>query len=77
MFLKFTKENNKYLKVSNSISFSFENGDDVIRISGTDDNLYVIEENDYEVVLSKAQMEFIIESYHKILDLFKDDKEPR
>ena len=60
-----------------TISFSFENDDDVVRISGTDDNLYVIEENDYEVVLSKAQMEFIIESYHKILDLFKDDKEPR
>lgn len=60
-----------------TISFSFENGDDVVRISGTDDDLYVIEENDYEVVLSKAQMEFIIESYHKILDLFKDDKEPR
>ena len=60
-----------------TISFSFENGDDVVRISGTDDDLYVIEENDYEVVLSKVQMEFIIESYHKILDLFKDDKEPR
>ena len=60
-----------------TISFSFENGDDVVRLSGTDDDLYVIEENDYEVVLSKAQMEFIIESYHKILDLFKDDKEPR
>lgn len=60
-----------------TISFSFENGDDVVRVSGTDDDLYVIEENDYEVVLSKAQMEFIIESYHKILDLFKDDKKPR
>ena len=60
-----------------TISFSFENGDDVVKISGTDDDLYVIEENDYEVVLSKAQMEFIIESYHKILNLFKDDKEPR
>ena len=60
-----------------TISFSFENGDDVVRISGTDDNLYVIEENDYEVVLSKAQMEFIIDSYHRISDLFKDDKEPR
>ena len=60
-----------------TISFSFENDDDVIRISGTDDNLYVIEENDYEVVLSKAQMEFIIDSYHRISDLFKDDKEPR
>lgn len=60
-----------------TISFSFENGDDVVRISGTDDDLYVIEENDYEVVLSKAQMEFIIDSYHRISDLFKDDKEPR
>lgn len=80
------QESNKIIPLNQSkeepekehtISFSFENGDDVVRISGTDDDLYVIEENDYEVVLSKAQMEFIIESYHKILDLFKDDKEPR
>ena len=60
-----------------TISFSFENDDDIVKISGTDDDLFVIEENDYEVVLTKQQMEFIIDSYHKISDLFKDDKEPR
>ena len=60
-----------------TISFSFENDDDIVKLSGTDDDLFVIEENDYEVVLTKQQMEFIIDSYHKISDLFKDDKEPR
>ena len=57
-----------------TIAFSFENNDDVIRFSCTDEELFVIEENDYEVVLNKQQMEFIMECYLKMSDLFKSDK---
>ena len=57
-----------------TIAFSFENNDDVIRFSCTDEELFVIEENDYEVVLNKQQMEFIMECYLKMSDLVKSDK---
>lgn len=57
-----------------TIAFSFENNDDVIRFSCTDEDLFVIEENDYEVVLNKQQMEFVMECYLKMSDLFKSDK---
>lgn len=57
-----------------TIAFSFENNDDVVRFSCTDEDLFVIEENDYEVVLNKQQMEFIMECYLKMSDLFKSDK---
>ena len=57
-----------------TIAFSFEVNDDVIRISCVDEELYIIEENDYEVALNKKQMEFIIESYHRINDLLEDNK---
>ena len=56
------------------VAFSFENNDDVIRFSCTDAELFVIEENDYEVVLNKQQMDFIMECYAKMSDLFKSDK---
>ena len=57
-----------------TIAFSFEVNDDIIRISCVDEELYIIEENDYEVALNKKQMEFIIESYHRINDLLEDNK---
>ncbi len=60
-----------------TVSFSFENKDDVVKISCTDNDLFVIEENDYEVVLTKKQMEFIVECFHKIVDIFEEDNEPR
>ena len=54
------------------IAFSFEHNDDTIKIACVDEELYVIEENDYEIVLNQAQMEFIVECYSKILKMQKD-----
>ena len=54
------------------IAFSFEYNDDVVKIACVDEELYVIEENDYEIALNQAQMEFIIECYAKILKMQKD-----
>lgn len=54
------------------IAFSFEYNEDVVKIACVDEELYVIEENDYEIALNQAQMEFIIESYNKILKMQKD-----
>ena len=54
------------------IAFSFEHNDDVVKIACVDEELYVIEENDYEIALNQAQMEFIVESYNKILKMQKD-----
>ena len=49
-----------------SISYSFENNGDIVKVACVDKNLFIIEENDYEVALSLQQMEFIMECYEKI-----------
>jgi hypothetical protein len=54
------------------IAFSFECNDDIVKIACVDEELYVIEENDYEIALNQAQMEFIVECYAKILKMQKD-----
>ena len=56
------------------IAFSFENNDDVVKISCIDEELFVIEENEYEVALNLSQMEFIFDSYKKILEYLKNNK---
>ena len=56
------------------IAFSFENNDDVVKISCIDEELFVIEENEYEIALNLSQMEFIFDSYKKILEYLKNNK---
>ena len=56
------------------IAFSFENNDDVVKISCIDEELFVIEENEYEIDLNLSQMEFIFDSYKKILEYLKNNK---
>ena len=58
------------------IAFSFELNDDVVKVACIDEEMIVIEENDYEVALNLKQMEFVMESYLKILDYLKE-KKPR
>ena len=60
----------------NIIAFSFELNDDVVKVACIDEEMIVIEENDYEVALNLKQMEFVMESYLKILDYLKE-KKPR
>lgn len=57
-----------------NIAYTFENNGDVIKIACVDKNLFIIEENDYEVALSLQQMEFVIECYKKIKEYLEDNK---
>jgi hypothetical protein len=57
-----------------SIAYTFENNGDVIKIACVDKNLFIIEENDYEVALSLQQMEFVMECYEKIKEYLEDNK---
>ena len=56
------------------ISYSFENNGDVVKISCVDQDMFVIEENSYEVVLNLKQMEFIVNCYDMIIDYLNDTK---
>lgn len=58
------------------IAFSFEINNDIIKVACVDEELIVIEENDYEIVLNLKQMDFVMECYKKILD-YLDEKKPR
>ena len=58
------------------IAFSFEINNDIIKVACVDEELIVIEENDYEIALNLKQMDFIMECYKKILD-YLDEKKPR
>lgn len=57
-----------------NIAYTFENNGDVIKIACVDKNLFIIEENDYEVALSLQQMEFVMECYKKIKGYLEDNK---
>ena len=56
------------------IAYSFELNDDTVKMSCIDGELFIIEENDYEVALNQAQMDFVIECYYKMMDYIKDNK---
>ena len=58
------------------VAFSFEINNDIIKVACVDEELIVIEENDYEIALNLKQMDFIMECYKKILD-YLDEKKPR
>ena len=50
------------------VSYSFENNGDIVKISCIDEDMFVIEENSYEVVLNLKQMDFIVNCYDLIID---------
>ena len=58
------------------IAFSFEINNDIIKVACVDEELIVIEENDYEIALNLKQMDFVMECYKKILN-YLDEKKPR
>ena len=58
------------------IAFSFEINNDIIKVACVDEELIVVEENDYEIALNLKQMDFVMECYKKILD-YLDEKKPR
>ena len=66
----FSIEDNEFYEYS----FSIVRIPNSVCFNVVDEELYIIEENDYEVALNKKQMEFIIESYHRINDLLEDNK---
>lgn len=50
------------------ISYTYENNDDIVSISCIDRDMFVINENNYEVALNLQQMEFIVNMYDLIID---------
>lgn len=50
------------------ISYTYENNDDIVSISCIDHDMFVINENNYEVALNAQQMEFIVNMYDLIID---------
>lgn len=57
------------------IAFSFENNDDVVKISCIDKELFVIEENEYEIALNMKQMKFIVDCYERIMECLEEDED--
>lgn len=56
------------------VSYSFNHKDEIIKISYSEDELFVLQDNDYQVVFDKCQMDFLIETYSKIQALINDSK---
>jgi hypothetical protein len=50
------------------IRYTYEENDMFVAINKINDNLFSIEDDDEEVILSKAQIEFVFEQYLKIKD---------
>lgn len=48
------------------IAFSYQNKKSFISLSCLDDELYIIDDDECEILLTEDQMEFLIESYNKI-----------
>lgn len=48
------------------IAFTYQNKKDFISISCLDGELYIIDDDECEILLTEDQMEFLIESYNKI-----------
>ena len=61
--------NSKELEIKEDIiSYTYENNDDIVSISCIDHDMFVINENNYEVALNAKQMEFIVNMYDLIID---------
>ena len=52
----------------NMIRYTYEENDMFVAINKINDNLFSIEDDDEEVILSKAQIEFVFEQYLRIKD---------
>ena len=64
MFLDDDNEEEK--KDEDVIAFTYQNKKDFISISCLDGELYIIDDDECELLLTEDQMEFLIESYNKI-----------
>lgn len=59
-------EDAKEEKEENIVAFSYQNKKSYISLSCLDDELFIIEDDECEILLTEDQMEFLIESYNKI-----------
>lgn len=55
------------------VSFSYGRNDAHILLSAINNDLFIIEDDEYEMLLSKDQIEFLIDAYYRIQDTY--DKE--
>lgn len=59
-------EDEEEKKDEDVIAFTYQNRKDFISISCLDGELYIIDDDECEILLTEDQMEFLIESYNKI-----------
>lgn len=59
-------DDNEEKKDEDVIAFTYQNKKDFISISCLDGELYIIDDDECEILLTEDQMEFLIESYNKI-----------
>ena len=59
-------DDNEDKKDEDVIAFTYQNKKDFISISCLDGELYIIDDDECEILLTEDQMEFLIESYNKI-----------
>lgn len=62
----FDDDNEEEKKDEDVIAFTYQNRKDFISISCLDGELYIIDDDECEILLTEDQMEFLIESYNKI-----------
>lgn len=62
----FDDDDEEEKKDEDVIAFTYQNKKDFISISCLDGELYIIDDDECEILLTEDQMEFLIESYNKI-----------
>lgn len=62
----FEDDDEEEKKDEDVIAFTYQNRKDFISISCLDGELYIIDDDECEILLTEDQMEFLIESYNKI-----------
>jgi hypothetical protein len=62
----FENDDEEEKKDEDVIAFTYQNRKDFISISCLDGELYIIDDDECEILLTEDQMEFLIESYNKI-----------
>jgi hypothetical protein len=70
--VKNEKENIEPDPLANMISCRYESPEGYVSINKLDEDLYSIEDDNYEVMLTADQIDFIVQQYNRIKDKFVD-----
>ena len=68
-------EDDPQLQDDDIITFSYERNKSYLSFSSVNNELFILDDDDNEIVLSQDQIDFILDSYFRIQDIYKN--EPR